>query len=68
MGCAMNCNQCAMLSINGIACHEDGCPNETARWDVDSAQFVRQRECRECGYMRDANVGCSCFDDDMTED
>lgn len=21
-----NCDQCAMLSINGLACHEIGCP------------------------------------------
>jgi hypothetical protein len=23
----MNCDQCEMLSINGMACHETGCPN-----------------------------------------
>ena len=23
----MKCDQCEMLSINGVACHEIGCPN-----------------------------------------
>jgi len=34
------CDQCQLMSINGIVCHETGCPDE---WkDVI-------RECKECG-------------------
>jgi lipoate synthase len=32
----MKCNQCQMLSINGIACHETGCPNIKKVWDSET--------------------------------
>src|SRR5262245_22301778 len=32
----IHCSQCAACVINGVPCHETGCPNET-------------RPCRECG-------------------
>jgi hypothetical protein len=28
----LKCDQCQMLSINGIACHETGCPNMRKAW------------------------------------
>lgn len=31
----VKCSQCAACAINGVPCHEKGCPNST-------------RECREC--------------------
>ena len=37
----MPCNSCEMLTINGIACHEQGCPES---WKDEV------RECFECGY------------------
>lgn len=30
----MTCNECEMLSINGVACHETGCPNASARYEI----------------------------------
>lgn len=33
---AVRCSQCEAVCINGTACHERGCPNETG-------------ECNECG-------------------
>jgi len=36
----MACQSCQMLSINGIPCHENNCPD---RWQ----DF--ERECKECG-------------------
>jgi hypothetical protein len=35
----MLCNQCEALVINGVLCHETGCPNA----------WKRKRECKECG-------------------
>lgn len=32
----MKCDQCEMVSINGVACHETGCPNSRAKWDGES--------------------------------
>jgi hypothetical protein len=28
----LKCNQCQLLSINGVACHETGCPNSGRAW------------------------------------
>jgi hypothetical protein len=53
---ALNCDQCEMLSINGIACHERGCPNMGARWD--GQQWIKQRTCFECGCTVDADSEC----------
>ena len=36
----MPCDQCELLMINGVRCHETGCP---AAWQDYS------RECKECG-------------------
>jgi hypothetical protein len=54
----MKCDQCEMVSINGVACHETGCPNAHSRWDADHDEWVKQRECRECGSVVDADARC----------
>jgi hypothetical protein len=43
----MNCNQCQMLSINGVACHETGCPN--AKKSYVDGQWLTVFHCTECG-------------------
>jgi len=30
------CNQCEMVSINGVPCHEAGCPNQHKVWNPDA--------------------------------
>lgn len=35
------CDDCQMLCINGVPCHETGCP---------SAWKTRERACFECGF------------------
>lgn len=35
---SVRCSQCSALVINGVACHETGCPNQRrmlAGWDDD---------------------------------
>ena len=54
----ISCDQCQMLSINGIACHETGCPNMGARWDSESGEWIKQRKCFTCGYTVDADSEC----------
>lgn len=54
----VHCDQCAMVSINGIACHEHGCPNERSRWDAETQTWVKQRECFDCGCTVDADDAC----------
>lgn len=45
----VSCNQCQMLSINGVACHETGCPNSRKTWDSESQSWKRLVECSNCG-------------------
>jgi hypothetical protein len=52
------CDQCQMLAINGVACHETGCPNMGARWDRENDCWIVQRECFECGCTVDADDPC----------
>jgi len=52
----MRCDQCEMVSINAVPCHEHGCPNANARWDGET--WVRQRECFDCGCTVDHDDPC----------
>ena len=52
----IHCDQCEMLAINGIACHERGCPNMGARWDGEA--WIAQRTCFICGCECDADNVC----------
>lgn len=54
----MKCDQCEMLSIQGVPCHELGCPNSHARWDKETETWVQQRECPECGGTVDRDDEC----------
>lgn len=52
------CNQCEALIINGVFCHEIGCPNTRSRYDAESGEWVKQRKCFECGCTVDADDPC----------
>lgn len=45
----VSCDQCNMLSINGIACHETGCPNSRKTWIAEREEWIKFIECRDCG-------------------
>jgi hypothetical protein len=64
------CDQCSMMSINGLACHEQGCPNDRARWDAEEERWVKQRKCGVCGYRVDEDDACCLAEAeyDMGED
>jgi hypothetical protein len=54
----VNCNQCQAAMINGVFCHETGCPNSNSRYDAKSGEWIKQRECFECGCTVDADDPC----------
>jgi hypothetical protein len=58
----VHCNQCEMLMINGVACHETGCPNSGAQWNEDRQAWVKYFECRECGCEVEQGESCNCTD------
>lgn len=54
----LKCSHCELLRINGVVCHEIGCPNINARWDAARGEWVKQRRCMECGNRVDADDPC----------
>lgn len=59
----LHCDQCEMLSINGVACHETGCPNSRKTWDDERQDWIKTHKCFTCGY--DVQEGYSCCDGDV---
>ena len=43
-----SCDQCSATAINGVFCHERGCPNENKRWSVD--EWRKTYACDFCGH------------------
>jgi len=63
---AAACNQCEMLMINGVPCHETGCPNQRKQhqeeFDIESAK--KKPHTKECVEANDRYPGpgelCIC--------
>ena len=64
----MNCTQCNMAMINGVACHETGCPYSGSRWNTELECWIPQRKCFECGCYIDADDLCCSAPLDYDED
>lgn len=63
----MTCDRCDMVSINGIPCHETGCPNAKKEWNGE--EWVKMFECIECGSQyEDADDAALCCTTDFVED
>ena len=61
----MKCDQCEMLSINGVACHEIGCPNSKKTWVEERQEWDFFIECFVCGYEVEEGEPCSCQEDNQ---
>jgi hypothetical protein len=49
-GTSIGCSQCEALCINGVPCHEAGCPNQRYECHGCNADVARGvRYCEECG-------------------
>jgi hypothetical protein len=59
------CDQCEAAMINGVFCHETGCPNSRKRF-IDG-EWVRVRECFECGCEVLGDAKC-CADEPITDE
>ncbi len=56
----IHCDQCEAAMINGIFCHETGCPNQKKTWLADRAEWVRFLACFECGCDVEEGTYCGC--------
>lgn len=54
----MRCNQCEACMINGIFCHEHGCPNLKKRYNQESESWETVVTCPICGYDRPEGESC----------
>lgn len=62
----MRCSECSALMINGVFCHELGCPNRNAKYE--NGEWVHYYECRECGNDVQKGECCTCNDVDPEGD
>ena len=56
----VSCDQCQMLSINGVACHEHGCPNQAKVFE--DGEWIKYRECFESGCDVRDGENCDCME------
>lgn len=56
----MKCNQCSASVINGVFCHEAGCPNKHKTWVPDREEWVLFVPCGECGEDVEEGEICAC--------
>jgi hypothetical protein len=54
----MRCDQCEAAMINGIFCHETGCPNSRKLYRYGA--WIKIFECRECGCEVEKGTACDC--------
>lgn len=58
----MKCNQCNAAIINGVFCHEIGCPNMGKRYNDESEEWVQVHVCSICGYeYEDGEICCEIY-------
>ena len=55
-----HCDQCNALIINGIFCHEHGCPNSRKTWIAEDGEWVKFFKCHDCGFDVREGEYCSC--------
>ena len=63
----MNCDQCQAAMINGVFCHESGCPNTKKTWVQDRESWVKFIRCFECGEDVEAGESCNCHEESTDE-
>ncbi len=56
----VKCNQCAPLMIQGVFCHETGCPNSRKVWNPDEEVW----EAPEPNEPDDFDPGFDPYDED----
>ena len=66
----MRCDRCEALMINGMFCHETGCPNSGKIYLAEIDMWVRFLKCHECGCEVEEGTACDCRDffDETEED
>jgi len=56
----IHCGECEAARINGVFCHETGCPNQKKTWLADRGEWVLFIACFECGFDVEEGTYCGC--------
>ena len=56
----MHCDQCQAAMINGVFCHETGCPNSRKVYRYGA--WIKVFECPECGCDVPKGESCNCME------
>jgi hypothetical protein len=56
----MRCNECEAAMINGVFCHETGCPNSRKTWIEAREEWVLFVACFVCGFDVEVGEVCGC--------
>jgi hypothetical protein len=54
------CDQCEAVMINGVFCHETGCPNSHKTYVPARDRWVKFVRCFECGFDVEIGETCDC--------
>jgi hypothetical protein len=64
----MRCDRCEAAMINGVFCHETGCPNSRKTWLPERGEWVLFLECFYCGCDVEKGEYCRCCPETGAED
>lgn len=54
------CDQCQVIMINGLFCHESGCVNSHKTYNHTERRWVEYIACSQCGYDVELGEVCDC--------
>lgn len=57
----IDCDQCLAIMINGVFCHEIGCPNRGKTYE--NGEWIKYLDCFYCGYPVREDECCDCQDE-----
>jgi hypothetical protein len=63
----IHCDQCQAARINGVFCHETGCPNQKKTWLAERREWIRFVACFECGFDVEEGTYCGCCEETGAE-
>ena len=61
----VKCDQCNLIMINGIVCHESSCPNMNKEYI--NGEWIEFYDCSICGYPIKEGEICSCNEEALEE-
>jgi hypothetical protein len=59
----IHCDECQPARINGVFCHETGCPNQKKTWLADRGEWVLFVDCFYCGFEVEVGTECQCCEE-----